>query len=178
LSGRAGHAKLEEIAITFMIRKLSFTLLLAAIFTSCAPNATEVPTATPIGAVSAAVETVDRYLTLINDAQTDFDFNEPWNMLTPEGQCIDPRDWCTMFNFGERMMKWRSVYSLFDCGSNLVLAEEFRYPREAEPPDISTPQYWKYQVVENDDVWLINDIYKGQGIEDECYLAVDNSASP
>jgi len=159
-----------------MIRKLSFTLLLAAIFTSCAPNATEVSTATPIGAVSVAVEIVDRYLTLINDAQTDFDFNEPWNMLTPEGQCIDPRDFCTMFNFGERMMKSKAVYNLFDCASNLVLAEEFLYPREADPSSEPTLQYWKYQVVENDDTWLINDIYRGKGLEDDCFLVIDSTS--
>jgi len=160
-----------------MIRKLSFILLLAAILTSCAPNATEVPTMTPVGTVSAAVETVDRYLTLINDAQTDYDFNEPWSMLTPAGQCSDPRDFCTMFNFGDRMIKWTTVYRLFDCGSDLVLAEEFLYLREAEPSSDSTLQYWKYQVVENDDVLLINDIYREKGLKDECFLAIDNSTN-
>jgi len=152
-------------------------ILLSVFLPSCAPGATEVPTVTPVGAVSTAVETVDAYLTLINDAQTDYDFNEPWSMLTPAGQCSDPRDFCTMFNFGDRMIKWKTVYKLFDCGSNLVLAEEFLYPREAEPSSASTPQYWKYQVVENDDGWLISDIYRGKGLEDDCFLAIDNSTS-
>jgi len=161
-----------------MIKKLFFTLLFVALFTSCAPKPTEVPTVTPVGSVSVAVETVDRFLTLINDVQTDYDFNEPWSMLTPAGQCSDPRDFCTMFNFGDRLIKWKTVYRLFDCGSDLVLAEEFRYPRETEPFAVPTPQYWKYQVVDNDDVWLINDIYRGQGLEDKCFLAIDNSTSP
>lgn len=156
-----------------MIKKLFIPILLVILFTSCAPSVTEVPTVTPVGSISAAVKTVDRYLTLINDVQTDFDFNEPWSMLTPEGQCSDPRDFCTMFNFGDRMIKWKAVYRLFDCGPGLVLAEEFLYPREADPSSVvSTPQYWKYQVVETYDGWLISNIYKGQGLEGDCNLAI------
>jgi hypothetical protein len=155
-----------------------FVLLLVMLSTSCSPASTEVPTMTLTGSVPNAVKTVDKFLTLINDVQNAYDFNEPWSMLTPEEQCGNPRDMCTMFNFGDRLMKWKEVYRLFDCGSNLVLAEEFRYPREAESSSVSTPQYWKYQVVENDDVWLISDIYRGQSLEGDCFLAIDNSTSP
>jgi len=152
-----------------MIRKLSFTLLLVALFTSCAPNPTEVPTLTPVGSVSAALETMDKYFMLINTAETKDDLTEPWNMWTLEAQC-NPREQCSLFRFQD--MRWpnKVLYKLYDCGSDRVIAEEMPYPRDADESAVGDTEYWRYQLGEFDEVMMISDVRKSQPPGEDCVL--------
>lgn len=154
-----------------MKKFLAFIFLLAMLSTSCTPSAAKAPTIIPEGSVSNAVEAIDTFYTLINDAQTENDLVEPWHMLTLEEQC-NPRDQCQFFMFKDRRWPNKVFYKLYDCGSNSVVAEEMQYPRDADISAAGDAQYWKYQLIEAEGGMLISDIRKAQGPEDDCVLAV------
>ena len=141
-------------------------------FTSCTSAATEAPTATPVGSVANAVETINTFYTLINDAQTENDLIQPWQMLTPETQC-NPRDQCQLFMFTDRHWPNKVLYKLYDCGQNSVVAEEMQYPRDADASATGDAQYWKYQVIETEDGMKISGIRKAQVPGNDCVLVTN-----
>jgi len=153
---------------------LLFTLLQLMLLSSCASISTsaEVPTMTPVDTGLTAVETVNTFYTLINDAQTEDDLTVPWNMLTLAAQC-NPREQCNLFKFQEKRWPNKVLYKLYDCGSNRVVAEEMQYPRDVDMSAAGDAQYWKYQLTEVEGVLLISDIRKTPTPDDNCMLVVN-----
>jgi len=148
-----------------------YVFLLFTFLTSCTSNFTEEPTVTLEGYLSNAIEAMDAYYTKINSAQTEDDLTEPWNMWTLDAQC-NPREQCSLFRFQD--MRWpnKVLYKLYDCGSNRVIAEEMKYPRDADESEAGVPEYWKYQLVEFDGAMVISGVRKTQALGDDCALAV------
>ena len=155
-----------------MKKKLMSILLLVILSASCTPFAAKVPTMTPVGSVSNAVETIDTFYILINDAQTENDLIQPWHMMTLEEQC-NPRDQCSSYRFQDRWWPNKVLYKLYDCGFNSVVAEEMQYPRDADVSAAGNAQYWKYQLVESEEAMLISDIHKAQVPGNNCVLVTN-----
>lgn len=148
-----------------------FFLLLS----SCTPA--EAITSTPVTVEdrSVYVETVDTFYNLSNDAQSKDDFYKPWDMLTNSTQC-GARYKCEYSNFQEWWWQWKVAYKLYDCGSNLVIVEERRYPRtESAAAETTEPQYWKYELSFFDEAWMVSEIKLTQPPGSECLLVLDRS---
>jgi hypothetical protein len=155
-----------------MKKILMFILLFVVLSASCTPFSTNVPTVTPTSSGSNAVETIDTFYTLINNAQTENDLVQPWHMMTLEEQC-NPRDQCMSYRFQDRWWPNKVLYKLYDCGSNSVVAQEMQYPRDADVSAAGNAQYWKYQLVEAEDAMLISDIRKAQVPGNDCVLVTN-----
>ena len=160
-----------------MEKNLVSILLLVVLSASCTPFSAKMPTVTPVGYVPNAVETLDTFYTLINDAQTENDLIQPWHMLTLEEQC-NPRDQCSSYRFQDRWWPNKVLYKLYDCGLNNVVAEEMQYPRDVDASAAGNAQYWKYQLIETEETILISDIRKAQIPGDDCALMIDHSTTP
>jgi len=154
-----------------VISKQAIVLLRAALFTSCPSTATEIPTITPEGTLSRAVETMHTYK-LINDAWTEDDLTESWNIWTHNAQCY-PREQCGLFRFQDGRWSSKVLYKLYECGSNRVVAEELRYPRKGDVPTAGEAQDWKYQLGEFDGVILISDVHIVSDPWDDWVLALN-----
>jgi len=160
-----------------MKKNLMFILSLAVFSASCIPFVVNAPTMTPVGSLSGAVETIDTYYTLINDAQTENDLIKPWHMWTLDAQC-NPREQCSLYRFQDRRWPNKVLYKLYDCGFNSVVAEERQYSRDADASAAEDVIYWKYQLVQVERAMLISDVRTAQGPGDDCALIVKNSTLP
>lgn len=158
-----------------LILSLVFLVLVTA---ACAPASTPVPTLAPAGPISPAVITVDMYYTFINAAQDATELVIPWNMLTLEEQC-NPRDKCELLNFQNKWWQSNVLYRLYDCGTDIVTAEEMRYPRGSKPPsEFSGKQFWIYELVDFDGIMLIGDSYLAKEPGEGCVLTLERIANP
>lgn len=158
------------------MRKVLFaSMLLIVLVSACGPTPTSVPT--PVGAVSSAAQALDEYYQEINAAQSQNDFGKPWDMLTNEEQC-NFRYKCDLSYFQNFWGKSKVKYRLYDCGSDRVLAEEMYYPREGDSNSAVTgTKFWKFQLVELEGRWMIDDTSAKQGPLAECSLVIDRSAN-
>ena len=160
-----------------MKRVLFASVLLVMLVSGCAPAATPAPTSTPVGAISPAVRALDEYYREINEARSQNDFNKPWDMLTNQEQC-NFRYKCELSYFQDFWGKSKVRYRLYDCGSDRVLAEEMYYPREGDSNSAVTgTKFWKFQLVELEGRWMIDDTSAKQGPLAECSLVIDRSAN-
>lgn len=169
------NVELEKVEIPTMKKILLIPLLVAILLAACSPA----PVSTPVRAsdISQAVMTVDMYYTLINIAQTLEDYLPPWNMLSLQEQC-NPRDKCDIRYFHDRWSQVQVYYRLYDCGPDLVVAEEFLYTRGSTPEHLpATSKFWTYQLVDYDGVLQINDAYARKP-GDGCVLALERILQP
>lgn len=157
-----------------------FTLSLLFSFAACAPATDPVPTSTPVGYVAPAVEVVDKFYKAINEAQTEADLLVPFNMLTTIAMCnyrIVP--YCDATMFQTKWWKLKVTYKLYDCGNNDVISEEMLYPRsDSSPSTPAAPKFWRYELVQNEEGGLINDITATQTPGEGCVLALDSTTQP
>lgn len=184
----AGHAKLEEMNKTIIV--ILPLLLLVAILTSCVPTSAPIylPTFIPTLASTAAssveiklpvVQTVESYYKQINDAQSPNDLIKLWDMPSSEEQCNPRYGGCDLSNFQTWWWKWKVIYKIYECGTNTVMAEESRYPREADPATATLKvSFIRFQLLQGDEKIFIT---KGQAVpqlDAGCVLAIDSAASP
>ena len=163
------------------MKKLLFPLsLLFALVTSCAPTPAPVylPTLAPTDAASSAVAMIDSFYTVINTAQTKDDLSKLWNMLTLDEQC-NALYQCNMDRFQDKLWQAKGPYRLYDCGSNIIVAEETRYPQSdssSATPD--APRFWHYELMQTEDGFLISDVSVAQAPGEGCVPVVDGSVTP
>ena len=161
-----------------MKRCLFASILLIVLVSSCVPTSTPTPAPAPADAISPAVATIDTFYQYINDAQSPNDLGKPWDMYTLEAMC-NPRDYCDLTIFTDRWWSSKLNYRLYDCGNNRVIAEEMRYPRDNDSTVApAKPQYWKYQLIEVEGRWMIDDTSARKSLDAECMLVIDRSANP
>ena len=67
------------------------------------------------------------------------------------------------------------VYKLYDCGDNVVIAEEMRYPRsDASPSTPAALKFSRFKLKQTEDGLLIDDISPAQAPGDGCVLFVES----
>jgi len=159
-----------------MSKIFSITLLVLFLLTACAPASETVATPTPVGFIAPSIEVVDKFYKTIDDAQMKEDLLVSWNMLTFEFQCspkIAPN--CDTSKFQDKWWQVEVAYKLYDCGDNVVIAEETHSPRgDALPSTSATPKFTLFKVVSTEDGLLIDNISSVQALEDDCVLVSQN----
>jgi len=157
-----------------MKKQFLFILLFSVLVTSCASPA-PVPTPT----TADAVATVEKFYKIINDAQTKDDLIPSWVMLTLEGQCSDPKGFCTLTYFQENWWRWKVNYELYGCSPTRVVVKETLIPRgdnaTSTPP---APRYWEYQLVETESGMMINDRRFTPSPGEDCVLMIEKNTIP
>ncbi|MCE9646935.1 MAG: hypothetical protein K8S20_13120 [Chloroflexi bacterium] len=140
---------------------LVFTLLAA-----CAPAPISTPQ--PDRSNAPAIAMVEQFYTGINDAQVLNDLGRSWALLSNDAQCNSVNH-CDLVYFEDRWWNSKAIYTLYDCGPNLVAAEERKYPRDADPASASgNPTYWLYQLNDYDGSLLISKMDLIQAPGPEC----------
>ena len=155
-----------------MKRILVRTVLFVFFITACTPAPEPVSIPTPVDFMAPSVEMIDTFYKIINNAQAKDDLFASWDMLTNEAQC-NAREKCEYVNFQATWQDSKVAYKLYDCGSDRVVAEEMRYPRDGDVSMAGEAQYWKYQLVEFDGVLMISDVRKSQVPGEDCALVVN-----
>ncbi len=185
--GRLDHAKLEEMKKTIITILSQF--LLTALLISCAPTPAPIylPTFIPTSASTAAssaevklpvVQIVETYYKQINAAQSPNDLGKPWDLLSTKEQC-NPRDGCDLSYFQTRWWEWKVIYKIYECGSNTVIVEESRYPREADPATATLKSsFVRFQLIQGEEKIFINKRQTVIEMDEGCVLAIDGSAIP
>jgi len=141
------------------------------LITSCAPS-------TPARTVTTAdaVETVEKFYKIINDAQIEDDILASWVMLTTDGQCSDPKNYCTLAYFERNWWRWKVDYELYGCSPNRVAVKETLIPRDNNTASAApASRYWEYELVETESGIMINDKYFIKSPDENCELMVDSS---
>ena len=160
-----------------MKKTLLSALLMLAFLVSCTPAATPTPPPPTLVSVDASVSpaavTVDMFYTFINAAQTADELGMPWNMLTHDAQC-NAIEKCELANFQSKWWQSKALYRLYVCDSHTVIAQELKYPREANPPSAMTDaKYWIYDLMQSNGLMLISKIYTTKAPGSECVLAIE-----
>jgi hypothetical protein len=118
---------------------------------------------------------VDKFYTTINEAQKEEDLYAAYMLLTIEAMC-NPYLFatCEPTVFQAKWWKLKVTYKLYDCGENVVIAEETRYPRSgALPGTPSAPKLSRFTLAQTDDGFLIMDASFAPAIAEGCVLAVE-----
>ncbi len=152
-----------------MLFMLSFLLF----FTACAPAPTSTPA--PLGSTSAYVETVDAFYRKINEAQTEADVLLAFNLLTTmamgNSKIVPLGD---ASKFQEKWWKVTVSYTLYDCGANVVFAEETLYPRSDSSPVTPTPPHFvRFDIMQNEEGILISNITRADAPGEGCVLVLE-----
>lgn len=154
---------------TIMLFMLSFLLF----FTACAPAPTSTPA--PLGSTSAYVETVDTFYRKINEAQTEADVLLAFNLLTTmamgNSKIVPLGD---ASRFQQKWWKVKVSYKLYDCGENVVFAEETLYPRSDSSPVTPTPPHFvRFDIMQNEEGILISNITRADAPGEGCVLVLE-----
>jgi hypothetical protein len=147
-----------------MLITLSFVLLFT---TACAPAPTSTPA--PLGS-SAYVETVDTFYRKINEAQSEADVLLAFNLLTTmamgNSKIVPLGD---ASKFQEKWWKVTVSYTLYDCGANVVFAEETLYPRSDSSPVTPTPPHSvRFDLMQDEEGILISNITRADVPGEGC----------
>jgi hypothetical protein len=162
-----------------MFKIVSLTLLFVFLFTGCSPT-TATATVAPLGADTSAVQLVDDYYHKINEAQTETELLDAYNLFTTMAMC-QPQIAanCDTSLFQKRWWKSKVAYKLYDCGPATVVAEETRYPRSDSAPSASAvSKFWQFDLMQSEDGFLIDDLSVVQSPGDGCTLVLESSAHP
>jgi hypothetical protein len=156
---------------------LRFTLLLIVLLGACAPAPTPAPTSTSAVAITVSpVEVVDKFYKIINEAQTETEVLAAYNLFTNEAMC-SPKIAanCDTSKFQNKWWQVKVTYKLYDCGDNVVIAEETRYPRDPSAPSTpAAPKFSRFKLAPTEDGLLIDDISPAQAPGDGCSLAIES----
>jgi len=157
-----------------MKKSLIFIILCNVIFAACASPVTP----TPVEPNLRSVETVEAFYMLVNNAQTEDDIKEAWNMLADNEQC-NARYKCQYPIFQKLWWQWKTDYKLYDCGDNQVYAEVVRYPGDGNPStDSAKTQSWMIKLVEMENNMMIDTTTLTQSNGDGCVLLREGTATP
>jgi len=162
------------------MNKIFLLLCILVLIPSCAPTSTPVPTSTPDGLISPSVEVVDKFYKTINEAQKEEDLWAAYMMLTTEAMCSPYIfAYCEPSSFQKKWWKSKVAYKLYDCGDNVVIAEETRYPRGDDSLDNSSAsRLSRFKLTQTEEALLISDVSFTPSIAEGCVLAVDRSEMP
>ena len=156
---------------------LRFTLLLIVLLSACAPVSMPVSTSTPTDPMVTSVEAVDNFYKKINEAQTEMELLVAYNMFTNEAMC-SPKIAanCDTFKFQDRWWPVKVAYKIYDCGDNVVIAEETRSPRDPNVPATpDAPRYSRFKLVQSETGLLIDDLSLTKAPGDGCVLALESN---
>jgi hypothetical protein len=162
-----------------MKKPLLSLLLFFALVTSCAPTPVPVylPTLAPtlVGFISASVETVDTFYKNINGAQSEADVLLAFNLLTTQAmgnpKIVPLGD---VSKFQDKWWKLRVSYKLYDCGANVVFAEEIFYPRSDSSPVTPTlPHFLRFDLMQSEEGILISNITLADAPGEGCVLVLE-----
>jgi hypothetical protein len=145
-----------------------FMLSFLLFFTACAPAPTSTPA--PLGSTSAFVGTVDAFYRKINEAQTEADVLLAFNLLTTmamgNSKIVPLGD---ASKFQEKWWKVTVSYTLYDCGANVVFAEETLYPRSDSSPVTPTPPHSvRFDLMQDEEGILISNITRADVPGEGC----------
>lgn len=145
-----------------------FMLSFLLFFTACAPAPTSTPI--PLGSTPAFVEIVDAFYRKINEAQSEADVLLAFNLLTTQAMGnpkIVPLSDASKFQ--EKWWKVKVSYKLYDCGANVVFAEETLYPRsESSPVTPAPPHFLRFDLMQNEEGILISNITRADAPREGC----------
>lgn len=156
-----------------MNKIMPFMLLFLLFFSACAPAPTSTPA--PLGATSAFVETVDTFYRRINEAQSEVDVLLAFNLLTTMAmgnpKIVPLGD---VSKFQDKWWKVTVSYKLYDCGENVVFAEETLYPRSDSSPVTPTPPHFmRFDLVQSEEGILISNIARADAPAEGCVLVLE-----
>lgn len=157
-----------------MYTPLRFSLLLIVLLSACAPASKPVPISTPASPIISPVEVVDNFYKKINEAQTETEILAAYNMFTNEAMC-NPKIAanCDTTKFQNKWWQVKVTYKLYDCGDNVVIAEEIRYSRDPSAPSTpDAPKFSRFKLVQTEEGLLIDDLSLAQAVADGCILAL------
>lgn len=158
---------------------LRFSLFLIVTLSACAPASTPVPTSTSADLVLPYVVVVDNFYRTINEAQMEEDLFAAYKLLATQAMCNQHIfASCESTTFQTRWWKWKAAYKLYDCGDNVVIAEETRYPRDDNSLASSNPRFLRFKLTQIEDSLLISDVSFTPSSGDGCILVVDRSEMP
>lgn len=156
-----------------MYKIMLFMLSFLLFFTACAPAPTSTPA--PLGSTTAYVGTVDTFYRRINEAQTETDLLLAFNLLTTHAMGnpkIVPANDASKFQ--AKWWKSKVSYKLYDCGANVVFAEETLYPRSDSPSAApAAPRLLRFDLMQNEEGILINDITHADAPGEGCVLVLE-----
>ena len=156
-----------------MNKVMPFMFLFLLFFTACAPAPT--PTPAPIGTTSAFVETVDTFYRRINEAQSEVDVLLAFNLLTTMAMG-NPKivPLADVSKFQDKWWELKVSYKLYDCGEDVVFAEETLYPRSDSSPVTSTPPHFmRFDLVQSEEGILISNITRADAPRESCVLVLE-----
>jgi hypothetical protein len=150
-----------------------FMLSFLLFFTACAPAPT--PTPAPLGSTSAFVETVDTFYRKINEAQSEADVLLAFNLLTTMAMGnpkIVPLSDASKFQ--DKWWELKVSYKIYDCGENVVFAEETLYPRSDSSSVTPTPPHFmRFDLMQSEEGILIDNITRADAPREGCVLVLE-----
>jgi hypothetical protein len=143
------------------------------------PESTKTSINSPTLPYSDAIIVMTNFYNWINNAGNSDDLIKSWNLETTGENGFQQREWAAgkLSNFQYFWWQWKVQYKLFDCGSNVVIAEIVYYSRNTKitPTPSESTKIFKFQLVVDDDRQLKIDSstsIEGPGVE--CILSISN----
>ena len=156
-----------------MNKVMPFMFLFLLFFTACAPAPTSTPA--PLESTSTFVETVDAFYRRINEAQSEVDVLLAFNLLTTMAMG-NPKivPLADVSKFQDKWWELKVSYKLYDCGEDVVFAEETLYPRSDSSPVTSTPPHFmRFDLVQSEEGILISNITRADAPRESCVLVLE-----
>lgn len=150
-----------------------FMLSFLLFFTACAPALTSTPA--PLKSTSTFVETVDAFYRKINEAQSKEDLLLAFNLLTTMAmgnpKIVPLGD---VSKFQDKWWELKVSYKLYDCGENVVFAEETLYPRsDSSPVTPTAPHFMRFDLMQSEEGTLIDNITRADAPREGCVLVLE-----
>jgi len=141
------------------------------------PESTSTPILSPTPQYSDAIVVIENFYGWINESGNMADLIRSWNLETSGEngfQCKEAAG-CSFSQFQDDWWKWKVLYKLYDCGSNIVDAKLQTYSRD---PILATtpgsPFYIRYQLADVAGQLKINGGVPIEGPGADCPLIISS----